>query len=161
MAGMPVRLHGIVKRLAIERGAMLNGPPGSNVRPMRGATSGTVGPSTTSTRWKAFGEVLLHERAHLLAVQVLSGAHEQPALDALQDVGAVILGSFAQPRRMPGGGLAGHDGGAGNLRMAGVRQRDLFDLSTKLLERRDCFPHQPLHVGLEHLEEVLAGNAQA
>ena len=49
-----------------------------------------------SVHWlEGVGEILLHERAHLLAVQVLGGAHQQTALDALQHVSAIVLGSFA------------------------------------------------------------------
>ena len=47
MAGMPVRLHGTVVRFAIDRGTRFSGPPGSSVWPIGGATSGTVGDSTT------------------------------------------------------------------------------------------------------------------
>jgi hypothetical protein len=48
IAGIPVRLQGTVVRLAIDRGGRFSGPPGSIVRPIGGATSGTLGATTTS-----------------------------------------------------------------------------------------------------------------
>ena len=66
-AGMPVRLQGTVVRLAIERGGRCSGPPGSKVRPIGGATSGTVGAENHVHALECRGELLLQQRPQLLA----------------------------------------------------------------------------------------------
>ena len=67
-------------------------------------------------------EILLDERAHLLAVQVLGGMHQQTAANASQDVCAVVARTLPQPGGMPGRRFAAHDDVARHLRVTHMRQ---------------------------------------